>query len=280
MEMFTYQGYQGSVETSIEDDVLHGKILFINDLVTYEATTIKKLRQEFELAVPDLGVQRIHARGVNPDQNILLSECRLWHLGCLQRHAIVINQEAAEGIRQQSANPGHFIECRAGVGDLGHIQQQRQSGSLHGLKTIRHKRFGLVIFHGEQGFAFGVTPMEYPVRLQTESGVSGRSSNLIAAEGITGLRHHIESDGDIHIAAQGIEFLRGEALYEENCDACHNERIHWRAQTLVTDWPSLKAQVRRWQSNAGQRWADADVIAVAQYLNTLHYHYQEVILHK
>ena len=46
MEMFTYQGYQGSVETSIEDDVLHGKILFINDLVTYEAVTIKKLRQE------------------------------------------------------------------------------------------------------------------------------------------------------------------------------------------------------------------------------------------
>jgi len=53
MEMFTYQGYQGSVETSIEDDVLHGKILFINDLVTYEAVTIKKLRQEFEMAVDD-----------------------------------------------------------------------------------------------------------------------------------------------------------------------------------------------------------------------------------
>ena len=53
MEMFTYQGYQGSVETSIEDGVLHGKILFINDLVTYEGTTIKKLRQEFELAVYD-----------------------------------------------------------------------------------------------------------------------------------------------------------------------------------------------------------------------------------
>lgn len=53
MEMFTYQGYQGSVETSIEEDVLHGKILFINDLVTYEAVTIKKLRQEFEMAVDD-----------------------------------------------------------------------------------------------------------------------------------------------------------------------------------------------------------------------------------
>ena len=43
METYTYKGYQGSVETSIEDGVLHGKIMFINDLVTYEATTLKAL---------------------------------------------------------------------------------------------------------------------------------------------------------------------------------------------------------------------------------------------
>ena len=53
MEIFTYKGYQGSIETSVEDDVLHGKILFINDLVTYEAETLKQLRQEFEAAVDD-----------------------------------------------------------------------------------------------------------------------------------------------------------------------------------------------------------------------------------
>ena len=53
METYTYKGYQGSVETSIEDGVLHGKILFINDLVTYEAQTLKALKKQFELAVND-----------------------------------------------------------------------------------------------------------------------------------------------------------------------------------------------------------------------------------
>ena len=48
METYTYKGYQGSVETSIEDGVLHGKIMFINDLVTYEATTLKALEKQFE----------------------------------------------------------------------------------------------------------------------------------------------------------------------------------------------------------------------------------------
>lgn len=67
MEMFTYQGYQGSVETSIEDDVLHGKILFINDLVTYEATSIKKLRQEFELAVDDY-LKTCKQRNIEPNK--------------------------------------------------------------------------------------------------------------------------------------------------------------------------------------------------------------------
>jgi len=53
METYTYKGYQGSVETSVEDGVLHGKILFINDLVTYEAQTLKALKKQFELAVND-----------------------------------------------------------------------------------------------------------------------------------------------------------------------------------------------------------------------------------
>jgi predicted HicB family RNase H-like nuclease len=53
METYTYKGYQGSVETSIEDGVLHGKIMFINDLVTYEATTLKALEKQFESAVND-----------------------------------------------------------------------------------------------------------------------------------------------------------------------------------------------------------------------------------
>ncbi len=52
-DIMQYKGYHGSVETSVEDQVLHGSILFINDLITYEAETLPRLKQEFEAAVDD-----------------------------------------------------------------------------------------------------------------------------------------------------------------------------------------------------------------------------------
>ena len=60
---------------------------------------------------------------------------------------------------------------------------------------------------------------------------------------------------------------RGELLYDTNCIACHNEKVHWRAARLATDWNSLEAQVRRWQQAASLGWRDEDVAEVARYLN-------------
>lgn len=48
-----YKGYSGSVEVSLEDDCLHGKILFITDLITYESGTPSGLESEFIAAVDD-----------------------------------------------------------------------------------------------------------------------------------------------------------------------------------------------------------------------------------
>jgi hypothetical protein len=42
---------------------------------------------------------------------------------------------------------------------------------------------------------------------------------------------------------------------------------------VATDWTSLKAQVRRWQSNAGLGLSEDDVAAIAQHLNDLYYHF-------
>ena len=60
---------------------------------------------------------------------------------------------------------------------------------------------------------------------------------------------------------------RGELLYSTHCIACHNEQMHWRTLHQARDWDTLRAQVRRWQANAGLGWPDADVDAVARYLN-------------
>jgi len=48
-----YKGFLGSIEISIEDNCLHGKLMFIDDLVTYEADSLTKLKSEFEAAVED-----------------------------------------------------------------------------------------------------------------------------------------------------------------------------------------------------------------------------------
>ncbi len=52
-DILKHKGYIGSVEHDIKNEILHGKIQFINDLVTYEAVTIPELKKEFILAVDD-----------------------------------------------------------------------------------------------------------------------------------------------------------------------------------------------------------------------------------
>lgn len=48
-----YKGYIGRVEFSAEDKIFHGKLEYINDLVTFEATSVEELEKEFKDAVDD-----------------------------------------------------------------------------------------------------------------------------------------------------------------------------------------------------------------------------------
>jgi mono/diheme cytochrome c family protein len=68
---------------------------------------------------------------------------------------------------------------------------------------------------------------------------------------------------------------RGQALYATHCIACHNTQVHWRDAKLAGDWPSLKAQVSRWQAMAALGWSEADVVEVARYLNDSFYRYPQ-----
>lgn len=74
----------------------------------------------------------------------------------------------------------------------------------------------------------------------------------------------------ISATAQADE-SRGKLLYSVYCNACHTAEIHWRAQKIVTDWSSLKTQVRRWQAVTGLAWSDEEIFDVANYLNSTHY---------
>jgi mono/diheme cytochrome c family protein len=66
---------------------------------------------------------------------------------------------------------------------------------------------------------------------------------------------------------------RGRLLYETHCIACHDTQVHWRDLKQATDWASLQLQVRRWQSNIGLRWSEADIDDVAGHLNDTIYRF-------
>lgn len=67
---------------------------------------------------------------------------------------------------------------------------------------------------------------------------------------------------------------RGKLLYATHCIACHNTQVHWRARRAVTDWATLKLQVRYWQRQGGLAWSETDIGDVARYLNTLYYGFE------
>jgi len=53
MDTLKYKNYEGTAECDMARGVLRGKILFINDVVTYESEDVQGLKREFQAAVDD-----------------------------------------------------------------------------------------------------------------------------------------------------------------------------------------------------------------------------------
>ena len=68
---------------------------------------------------------------------------------------------------------------------------------------------------------------------------------------------------------------RGELLYSTHCISCHTTEMHWRDKRSASNWPALKAQVRRWQDAASLAWGDSDILEVSRYLNETIYHFEQ-----
>lgn len=53
MDILKYKDYEGTAELDMAHRICRGKILFIDDLVTYEAASPAELQMEFEASVDD-----------------------------------------------------------------------------------------------------------------------------------------------------------------------------------------------------------------------------------
>ncbi|TLM79935.1 type II toxin-antitoxin system HicB family antitoxin [Microbulbifer harenosus] len=68
-KLLSYKGYKGSVEYDLDEGFLYGKILFIRDLVNYEAEDIKGIKAAFEEAVDDY-IEDCKALGFEPNVSL------------------------------------------------------------------------------------------------------------------------------------------------------------------------------------------------------------------
>ena len=67
-DILQYKSYSACVEFSAEDEVFFGKIIGINDLITFEADSVKQLKAAFHEAVEDY-LQTCKDLGKEPDKN-------------------------------------------------------------------------------------------------------------------------------------------------------------------------------------------------------------------
>lgn len=67
MKYLEYKGYSGSIEYSVEDNLLYGKVLGIQGLISYEGLTGKDLENDFKEAI-DTYIAECKAQGKKPEK--------------------------------------------------------------------------------------------------------------------------------------------------------------------------------------------------------------------
>jgi len=67
MKNLEYKGYTGSIEYSKEDDLLYGKVLGIQGLISYEGKTGQELEADFKEAI-DTYITDCKQNGIAPEK--------------------------------------------------------------------------------------------------------------------------------------------------------------------------------------------------------------------
>ena len=67
-DLLHHKGYHASIHFSAADEVFYGKLLGINDLVTFEGTNVRELKKEFRNAVEDY-LETCRTLGKEPEKH-------------------------------------------------------------------------------------------------------------------------------------------------------------------------------------------------------------------
>jgi len=66
-DIIKYKDYYANVHFSADDEMFYGKILGINDLVTFEGQSVKELKKSFAEAIEDY-IETCHALNKSPEK--------------------------------------------------------------------------------------------------------------------------------------------------------------------------------------------------------------------
>ena len=67
-DLLEYKGYYGTVEFSADDNILYGKVIGINGLISYEGDNVKNLKKDFEEAVDEY-IELCYEKGIEPEKS-------------------------------------------------------------------------------------------------------------------------------------------------------------------------------------------------------------------
>lgn len=114
MKYLEYKGYTGSIEYDNEDNLLYGKVLGIQGLLSYEGVTGKDLEADFKETV-DLYLSDCQENGMTPEKpfkgsfNVRISASLHQKAALLAREAkMSLNNFVAESIRSRVRKEGSW----------------------------------------------------------------------------------------------------------------------------------------------------------------------------
>ncbi len=69
-------------------------------------------------------------------------------------------------------------------------------------------------------------------------------------------------------------FARGQELYTQQCQSCHEDLMHARNRKLKT-LDALRQRIQAWASHTGHSWSGEDIEDVLYYLNKSFYGFDQ-----
>jgi len=152
-QIIKYKKYIGSVEVDVEEGVLHGKVLFINGLITYESINfnLDELECEFKASIDEY-LSDCHELGIEPEQTCkgqfnvrithelhqaanLLAMQNGESLNTLVKRAIEIEVSEKTINHDVTVNVTHNVVMEKQF--EGEYEQQQQSGGYGKLRIVK-----------------------------------------------------------------------------------------------------------------------------------------------